>query len=587
MGIVNIISLFGGIALFLYGVMLMGNGLNMVAGDKLELVLYRLTNSPLKGIALGTGVTALIQSSSATSVMVVGFVNSGMMQFGQAVPIILGSILGTSITAWIICLSELGGGGGWVQLLSASAITGILAVVGIYFRKFTKQQTKQHIGDIFLGFAILMFGMSTMSGAMAPLKESAAFISFLTKFSNPALGILLGALFACLVQSSAAAVGVLQALALTGALSFAVAYPILLGIAIGGAIPVLLSALGANISGQRTALTHLLIDVFGAVICGIIFYVINAVHPLALMGRTMTMVSVAAANTLFRLAVVILLLPFTRCVEHLACALIKDRSAATSAVRDLDCLEERFLQHPALAIEQSRSVVNSMALHAKQNLAEATAALAAYSDAAFAQVEETETLVDQYEDKLGSYLVKLCSKELSKKQNGELYKCLHAITDLERISDHALNIAECAKEIHEKQICFSDDAQQELAVLQGAVNKIISISVEAFIENDLERAVMVEPLEELIDNLCDEIKSHHVDRLQHGSCTLQNGFVFNDLLTNYERIGDHCSNIAVAMIELDNNVFDTHQYLNNLDKKKNDAFTAYFEEFSAEFHLDF
>ena len=253
MGIVNIISLFGGIALFLYGVMLMGNGLNMVAGDKLELVLYRLTNSPLKGIALGTGVTALIQSSSATSVMVVGFVNSGMMQFGQAVPIILGSILGTSITAWIICLSELGGGGGWVQLLSASAITGILAVVGIYFRKFTKQQTKQHIGDIFLGFAILMFGMSTMSGAMAPLKESAAFISFLTKFSNPALGILLGALFACLVQSSAAAVGVLQALALTGALSFAVAYPILLGIAIGGAIPVLLSALGpiTAVSAQR------------------------------------------------------------------------------------------------------------------------------------------------------------------------------------------------------------------------------------------------------------------------------------------------------------------------------------------------
>ena len=587
MGIVNVISLFGGIALFLYGVMLMGNGLNMVAGDKLELVLYRLTNSPLKGIVLGTGITALIQSSSATSVMVVGFVNSGMMQFGQAVPIILGSILGTSVTAWIICLSELGSSSGWVQLLSASALTGILAVVGIYFRKFTGQQTKQHIGDIFLGFAILMFGMSTMSGAMAPLKESAAFISFLTKFSDPALGILVGTLFACLVQSSAAAVGVLQALALTGALSFAVAYPILLGIAVGGAIPVLLSAIGANVSGQRTALTHLLIDIFGAVICGVIFYAINAVHPLALTERTMTMVSVAAANTLFRLAAVVLLLPFLRLIERLACGLVKSGGGESAVLRDFDRLEERFLLHPALAIEQSGSVVNSMARHARQNLAEAMEALSAYSDARFRQVEETESLVDRYEDKLGTYLVKLSSKELSKKQNGELYKYLHAITDFERISDHALNIAECAKEIHEKSIRFSPDALRELAVLQDAVQEIVSIAADAFTENDLGRAFMVEPLEELIDNLCDEIKSHHIDRLQKGSCTLQNGFVFNDLLTNCERIGDHCSNIAVAMIELEKNVFDTHQYLDNLDKKKNETFVTYFESFKSKYHLDF
>ena len=585
MGISNVLELLTGIALFLFGVSLMGNGLNIVAGNRLEVVLYRLTSNPLKGILLGTGVTALIQSSSATSVMVVGFVNAGMMQFSQAISIILGSILGTSITGWIACLSDLGGSQGIASLLSTTTITGIFAVVGIYLYKFSKKRTNNHIGSILMGFAVLMFGMSTMSSSVAPLRESQAFIEILTKFSNPALGILVGALFACIVQSSAAAVGVLQAFAGTGALTFAASFPILLGIAIGGAVPVLLSALGANANGIRTALVHLLIDIFGAAICGVIFYAVNALNPLTVMDMTMTNVSVAAVNTIFRFAVIIVIVPITKLIEKIACCIIKDSSEDLELLRDMDRLEERFLAHPALAVEQSRLTVNAMAERSMANLFDSFKLIGGYSTEGYDAIEREEDVIDRYEDKLGTYLMNITGTELTKEQSENVSKYLHTINDFERMSDHALNIAECAKEISEKSIQFSDEANAELDVLVSAVSEVIGLAVNAFTENDLETAYRVEPLEELIDNLCDEMKLHHIDRLKRGKCTLSNGFVFNDLLTNFERVSDHCSNIAVAMIELESDSFDTHEYMSSLTAVHTQSFDEYFSQFSQKYHF--
>ena len=585
LGITNILELLTGIALFLFGISLMGSGLNMVAGSRLELILYRLTSSPVKGIVLGTGVTALIQSSSATSVMVVGFVNSGMMQFSQAIYIILGSILGTSITGWIACLSSVGGSSGIVGLFSTATITGIFAVVGICLQKFSKNQKRNQIGGILMGFAVLMFGMSTMSGSVAPLRESAAFIDLLTEFSNPALGILVGAVFACVVQSSAAAVGVLQALAGTGALTFAAAFPILLGIAIGGAVPVLLSALGANKNGVRTALVHLLIDIFGAAICGVLFYAVDLIHPLSIMGLSMTNVSVAALNTVFRFAVIIVIVPLTKFLEKIACRLIKDDAGELSSLQDMDRLEERFLAHPAVAIEQSRLTVNSMAQKSMENLFDSFALLSEYSDKGFETVEKLENIVDKYEDKIGSYLIRITGHELTPEQNGQVAKYLHTLNDFERISDHAVNLAECARELHEKEISFSADGMREMNVLISAVREIVRLSFTAFIENDLNAVYRVEPLEELIDNLCDELKLHHIDRLQKGLCTLTHGFVFTDLLTNLERVGDHCSNIAVAMIELESNEFDPHEYIDSLSAAHTRSFDEYFAEYSKQFAL--
>lgn len=581
----NVIALLSGVALFLFGMTLMGEGLKKVAGSKLELVLYRLTSSTWKGILLGTGVTAVIQSSSATSVMVVGFVNSGMMRFRQAIGIVLGAILGTSITGWIICLSSLEGGSGWVKLLSTSTLTGIVAVVGVILRMFSKNPTHNHVGDILMGFAVLMFGMSAMSAAVSPLRESEAFIRILTSFSNPILGILVGTLFTCVIQSASAAVGILQALAVTGAVDFSVALPIIMGIAIGAALPVLLSALGANTSGKRTALVYLLIDAIGAIFWAIVFYAVNALWPMPFLHNTMSSVSVAALNTVFRLLTLLLLTPFIGQLERLACFLIKDKPGDGSSAA-VERLEERFLAHPALAIEQSRIVINAMAMKAEENLLDAFELLHHYSDDLFKKVSQDEGEVDRFEDRLGTYLVKVTSVELTGTQNEEVSKFLHTLSDIERISDHALNIALAAKEIHEKKLNFSGAAGHELAVMEQAVTEIVTMTLDAFERNDLKGAVRVEPLEELIDNLCDEMKLHHVDRLQKGVCTLSQGFVFNDLLTNCERVADHCSNIAVAMIELESDSFDTHEYLSSVKKmKKENFFAQYFEEYSKKYTL--
>ena len=585
MGISDVITLLGGVALFLFGMSLMGDGLKKVAGNKLELVLYRLSSTPIKGVLLGTGVTAVIQSSSATSVMVVGFVNSGMMQVKQAIGVVMGAILGTSITGWLLCLSDLSGGSGWIDLLSTSTLTGLVAVIGIVLRMAGKRQSTLAIGNILMGFAVLMFGMSAMSGAVAPLKESAAFTGLLTSFSNPFLGILVGIIFTSVLQSASAAVGILQALAITGALTFEVAFPIIMGVAIGAAVPVLLSALGANICGRRTAFVYLLIDMLGVAIWASVFYAVNAFAHFSFLTMPMTTVSIALLNTLFRLATVVVLTPFIGHLERFVCFLIPDKHGADPAQLEMDWLEERFLQHPALAIEQSREVTAAMANTARSNLMDALQLIGSYSDKGFQHIEEQEDTIDRFEDKLGTYLMKITVKSLNTRQSEEVSKYLHTISDFERIGDHALNIAECAKEIHEKNIVFSEQAQHELAVLEQAIREILHLSVDTFIASNVEDARRVEPLEEIIDTLCDEMKSHHIDRLQQGVCTLNQGFVFNDLLTNFERVADHCSNIALAVIELQSDSFDTHEYVRSLKMMKDESFARYYDEYKQTYAL--
>ena len=569
-------------ALFLFGMTLMGDGLKRVAGNRLELVLYRLSGTPLRGVLLGTVVTAVIQSSSATSVMVVGFVNSGMMKLSQAISVIHGALIGTSITGWIISLSSLEGTG-WVSLLSTSTLSATVAVVGILLRMFSKKQAHHHIGDILLGFAVLMFGMQSMSTAVSPLRESTRFLQMLTAFSHPLLGIAVGAAFTAVLQSASAAVGILQALSMTGAVTFATAYPLILGIAIGSAVPVLLSALGAKADGRRAAFSYLVIELIGAVVLGLLYYVLDGIVNLGLDGWVVNTVSVAAINTIFRAATAVLLVPFMRPMIRLITALIPESEDEKSAAGDMDRLDERFLQHPALAVEQSRLTVNSMARTARENLLRALGLMHQFSEEGMRKVEKTEDLLDRYEDKIGTYLVKLNTNELNEKQNESVSKYLHTISDFERIGDHAMNLAEAAREIHEKKIAFSGEAEKELRVLTGALSEILELAVASFIQENIDQAYRVEPLEERIDILCDEMKMRHVDRLKAGTCSLSQGFVFNDILTNIERVADHCSNLAIAMIELHADSFDTHDYVINLKELHSHDFDSLYEHYAQKY----
>ena len=584
MNIGNLITLLGGVALFLFGMSLMGDGLKKVAGNKMELVLYRLSSTPLRGVLLGTGVTAIIQSSSATSAMVVGFVNSGMMKLPQAISVIEGALIGTSVTGWILCLSMLQGAG-WVSLLSASTLAALVAVGGILLRMFSKKQTRRHVGDIMLGFAVLMFGMQTMSGAVEPLKESQGFIELMTSFSNPLIGILVGAVFTAILQSASAAVGILQALSMTGAISFAVAWPMILGIGVGSSVPVLLSAIGAKSDGRRASLFYLLIELVSAIVFAVIYYGADALFSLGVGKIVMNPVSIAAVNSGWRVLSVALLLPFNKAMVALTGRMVRPSEAETIANASLDRLDERFLAHPPLAVEQSRLTTNDMLETSRQNLMEALSLLGNFSEAAFAEVEAREDRIDQYEDKIGSYLMKLNMMELNRSQNAEVSKILHTRSDFERVGDHAMNLAETAREIHEKKIHFSADGQRELDVLQEAVYEILRLSFNAFSANDISQAYRVEPLEEHIDDLCDEIKLHHVERLQIGECSIELGFVYNDLLTNLERVADHCSNIAIAVIEMEENAYDAHDYVLRLREQRTHHFDTYYNEYCDKYQI--
>lgn len=583
MGVSEIIALLSGVALFLFGMSLMGDGLKTVSGDKLEPILFRLSSTQLKGVLLGTGVTAVIQSSCATSVMAVGFVNSGMMKLRQAISVILGSILGTSITGWVICLSYIEGGGSLRSVLSTATLTGVVAVVGVIFRMFAKSHTQRHVGDILMGFAVLMFGMSTMSAAVSGLGDQPWFTATLTSLSHPLLGILVGAAFTALLQSASAAVGILQALSFTGAMRLGAAMPLLLGITIGAAFPVLLSAIGASVQGKRTAWVYLVASFIGTLALAAVFYIANAVYPFPFMLRVMNPFSLAFVNSLLRLVMTLLLLPFTDVIEALVKLIVSDDRPVRQdpGLR----LEERFLAHPPLAVEQSRLTINAMAELSRQALERSFTLLRDYSEEGFRTVADLESEVDRYEDVLGTYLLKLSGREFTMQQSGEVSKFLHVISDFERLSDHALNIAESAKELYEKKLSFSAMGQHELAVIIGAVSEVTRLAVRAFVQEDLAEAEKVEPLEEVINDLCDEMKVHHVERLQRGDCTITQGFVFNDLLTNFERVSDHCSNIAVAMLELSVGAFDTHEYLGRLRERRSQSFQAYFEGYRKAFEL--
>ena len=580
----NIISLFGGVAMFLFGMSVMGDSLKKVAGSKMEGILYKLAGNPVKGILLGTVVTAVIQSSSATSVMVVGFVNSGMMAVRQAIGIVLGAILGTSITGWILCLNSIGGSGASVaSAFSTEILTGVVALIGIILWMFAKKNAQKNIGGIMLGFAVLMYGMSMMSGAIVPLREDQHFIDMMTSFTNPILGVLIGVLITAVIQSASAAVGILQALAITGAVEFDMAFPILMGIGIGASVPVMLSALGASTNGKRTAFVYLIIDVLGAVLVGGIFYALNAAIGFGFMTKQMSIVDIALTNTLYRLAVVILLSPCIGILEKIVCGLFPEGEDAAAERADMDRLEPRFLEHPTLAINQSRTVIDSMAAKALESVDSAIAVRRVYSKEGLKRVFDLEGVLDRYEDKLGNYLFRLTTSHIDEEQSEQVSKYLRVLSDFERISDHARNVGEAVEEINEKKIRFTDAASRELTILEDAVSEIANMTIEAFIDNDPEKALGIDPLEEVIDDICDELKTNHIERVSKQECTLENGFVFNDLLTDYERIADHCSNVAVDILEAASGDRGLHEYHKNADFRENEFFRNRFAEYKEKY----
>ena len=585
MDLADLITLLGGVAMFLFGMSLMGDGLKKVAGNKLELILYRLSNTPLKGILLGTGVTAVIQSSSATSVMVVGFVNSGMMRLRQAIAIIMGAVIGTSVTGWVICLSGMGGEGASaaLQLLSTETLSAMVAIAGILIRMISKKKAMQHVGDILMGFAVLMFGMKTMSGSVSGLREEPAFISFLTSFSNPLLGVLVGIVFTAILQSASAAVGILQALSSTGVITFEIALPIILGIAVGASVPVLISGVGSSREGKRAAFSYLVIEAIRSLLFGIVFYGLNAVMRFEFMGMGMNMFSIALLNTVFRLITVALMAPFIPLIEKLVEKLVPADAADDEHTEDMNRLEERFLAYPTLAVEQTRLTMNKMAELTERSLRGAVELLNNYSEKGLQEVRNLEAVVDRYEDKIGSYLMKLTGRELTETQNKAVSQYLRAITDLERISDHALNVAERAEEKAEKNVVFSEKAAREMENLTAAVEEIISIAFTSFQNEDVELAYRVEPLEQVIDRICRKMREKHTARLQKGKCTILNGYIFNDLIAELERVSDHCSNIGIVIAELEDNAMDVHEMSDAIKQEHVHHFEEYFNEFQLKY----
>ena len=582
MSISDIIKLLGGVAMFLFGMSLMGDSLKKVAGNKLELILYRLSGTPLRGILLGAGVTAVIQSSSATSVMAVGFVNSMMMKLRQALAVIMGAVIGTSITGWLIALGGVGGSGSSaaLQLLSTEGISSIAAIAGILMRMICKKKSMKHIGDILMGFAVLMFGMKTMSGAVSGLREDPGFISFLTNFNNPLLGILIGIVFTAILQSASASVGILQAMSSTGLLTMEQTVPIILGIAIGASVPVILSGLGSSVEGRRTAFSYPVIEILRVILFAAVFYSLNAFLHFTFMKNTVNMISIALINTLFRVSTVAVLAWFIPLIEKLMMKLVPANPQEEAETEDMKRLEERFLAYPTLAVEQTRLTIAKMAQLTERSILGAIALLDNFDQKGYQEVESLEGIVDRYEDKIGSYLMRLTGQEMTDTQNKAVSQYLRAITDLERISDHALNIAQRAEEIRDKKIKFSEKGYREMENLKEAITEILHTSMDSFTTGDPETAYRVEPLEQVIDVICRKMRERHTARLQKGKCTIGNGYVFNDLISDFERVSDHCSNIAIVQVELEDNALDVHEMSGVLKQEHAHQFDLYYEEFA-------
>ena len=559
MTIFNVFSLLGGLALFLFGMDIMGKALEKQAGGQLQKILSKLTDNPLKGFFLGLCVTAVIQSSSATTVMVVGFVNSGIMELHQAIGVIMGSNVGTTVTSWILSLSGLQGDSLFIQLLKPTSFSPVLAFIGILLY-MCKSEKKKGVGTILIGFAVLMTGMTTMSNAVLPLQNEAWFTSLFTRFSNPLLGVLVGALVTGIIQSSSASVGILQALSATGVITYGSAIPIIMGQNIGTCVTALISSVGANKNARRAAMVHLYFNIIGVTLFLAIFYGANLLLDFAFVNETVTAWGIAVVHSIFNLTATAVLLPFANGLEKLAILTIPDDAEKESFA----LLDERLLNPPAVAVERARAATADMAELARVGVVQAMSLTHKWDDSLAQKVREEEEKVDKYEDALGTYLVKLSSREMSHADSQSVNTLLHTISDFERISDHSVNVLSSAEEIHAKSIEFSKDAQEELQVLEGAVQDVLSRTTDAFRKGDLHMAGKVEPLETVVDELVRAIKARHVARLQTGSCSIEYGFVLEDLLTNYERVCDHCSNVAVAQIEVAQDSFDTHAYLNDL-----------------------
>lgn len=557
MTIFNLFTLLGGLALFLFGMDVMGKALERQAGGKLQSILNTMTSSKINGFLLGLGVTAVIQSSSATTVMVVGFVNSGIMQLRQAIAIIMGSNVGTTVTSWILSLSGIQGDSFFIKLLNPNSFSPILAVVGIILYMFCKSEKKKGIGTIFIGFAVLMFGMHTMSSSMAPLKTEAWFTNLFLRFSNPILGVLVGALLTAIIQSSSASVGILQALASTGLVPLSSAIPIIMGQNIGTCVTALISSVGTNKNAKRAAIVHLYFNIIGVTLFLGLFYGINAIHPWAILNMQADTFNIAIVHTIFNVLTTAVLLPFTNLLEKLAFLTIRDSAVPESAV----LLDERLFTAPGVAAKQAWDITRDMAELSRTCLLKASGLVSQWDEAVAGEVIDGENKIDDYEDKLGTYLVKLSAYQLNEDDNADVNITLHAIGDFERIGDHALNLAEVAREIKEKNICFSSQAQEELTVLIHAVTDLVNRTFNAFLTKDLAAAAKVEPQEEVIDGLVRDIKERHIERLRTGVCTIEYGFVLNDLLTNFERVSDHCSNIAVELMQVSGGTYNTHEYI--------------------------
>lgn len=556
MDIFSVLAMLGGLALFIYGMQQMGHGLEKLGSGKLSSMLEKLTGSRLKGVLLGAGVTAIIQSSSATTVTIVGFVNSGIMQLYQATPVIMGANIGTTMTAWLLSLTGIQGDSLFMQLLKPTSFTPVLALIGVAMMMFSKRQRRQEVGGILVGFAVLMFGMDQMSNAVKPLANDPNFANILLMFDNPLFGLMAGMLLTAIIQSSSASVGILQALSVTGAISWGVAIPIILGQNIGTCVTALLSGIGTNKNAKRAAMVHLYFNVIGAAFMMIVYLIARGVMGAGAFAAPITIGGIAIVHTAFNVVTTLLLLPFGRQLEWLATRTIRDDKADETVL-----LDDRLLGTPAFAVGRSSELAAEMALNVKDSINDAIDVIGRYSEDKSRRILEIEDRTDHYEDVLGTFLVKLTSRDLSLDETRESTRILHGIGDLERISDHAVNLLESAQEMRDKRISFTDDAKAELEVLTRAIREITATAVSAYVDENTAKAKLVEPLEAVVDDMIRELKLRHVERLRGGRCSVEHGFVFSDILNNMERVADHCSNLAICVIELKQDEYNAHEYL--------------------------
>ena len=586
MNVYDILNLLGGIALFLFGMHTLSASLEKLAGGKLETWLEKATSRPIKGVVLGAIITAVIQPSAATTVMIIGFVNSGLMKLSQAIGVIMGANIGTTATSWLLSLQSISGSDGFsfLNLLKPTTFTPVLAVIGVILIMFTKSDKKKTIGMILAGFAVLMFGMNSMSSATAGLAENETFCNILMMFSNPVLGVIAGAVLTAVLQSSSASIGILQSIAIsTGKVTYSVALPLLLGQNIGSCVTALISSVGANKPAKRVAFVHLYFNVIGTVVFLSIFYLLNAFISMPFMEESLNAVGIAVIHTGFNVLATALFLPFTKQLEKLACLTVRDDSNDEKLTPML--LDERLLKTPSVAIEQCRNVCIRMARLTQETLKMSMEVVTTYDAKKCAEVIDNENAIDIFEDKIGSYILKISSKDLSENDSKIVSSMLHTIGDLERISDHAVNIVEAAEEMHSKKIKFSQQALRELPVIVNAVSEILDMSINAFVNNDVNLAKNVEPLEDVIDQLRSDLKTRHIERLRNGKCTIELGFILQDLLTNFERVSDHCSNIAVYLIQISDNSMDTHEYMNELKKLDRSEFMDEFNDYKNKYIL--